>query len=904
MGCNLTKEIITEKVPNPNIKTITTVNTIQTEPNQNNPVKVMGKLNLLNLEDDTKLDEIETTNRQNIYKEKHKTAEKLSNLPTLNDLIPNKLSPLSKLKSKKYLTLLTLKKEVNVSALNVQKYYKDQTRPKNDHEPYTDSLFPPTIDSLFPKKRRLSSLVAGNLQGLVEKDYVNVKILKSFNFSKDDIAWYRASEIFPNKRYTIFENKIEVNDIMQGNVGNCYFMSSLAAMCVSPQLIMELFRTLSVTSNGCYEVVMRIDGVWNVILLDDYFPCHKDSKKPLFAQPNGSELWVMLLEKAWAKVNGCYFNIIGGWSSDVLFSLTSFPVFNLDHKNMDKEVLWNKLKNLSDRNNIITCTSKNDPNIEKLGLICGHSFTIIRMKEALVKNRLIKLVRVRNPWGYREWNGRWSDKSKEWTDETRSIFNYFKPVDKSEDDGEFYIEYYDYLRFFIITEVCQVSKNVCSKSITIEELNDGSVIEIIIEEESDIKIQAVKRSGRFHKILPNDAELNMNIILLKKETKEKGKLNFKYLDSNTDAIFNPFINKVLQPGVYFVYIFADYSYSNFDRKRKYLLNVSSDVEFKLTKKANDNNFLILQEIISNSVTQLCRSNVLTIDKRSEISSVLLNRFQNTSFGVLYLKNHNKDKVLTVNVTDNSTNMYLLAPKDRPKEFKIKNPPNDIFTIVGIRKQYYEEFCFNLEFLIVEEIENNLDSRLSLKNKYSEENTKLFEVLNYNPDSPIRKSNSYFDFVHSWFLIDLKSICSKINSKQHAIDLYQTKYPEEMDLVMTVPKLTDLEEVMFYDKYFDEEGYYFGEWKIKNPFTKHGRGMFIYTSGNIIKYVGQMQNNMKSGLGTIYYSNGDKIEINFIDDQMDGEGTKTFSDGKVRKIEYSKDVLIKESEYTKKKSSTI
>ena len=37
------------------------------------------------------------------------------------------------------------------------------------------------------------------------------------------------------------------------------------------------------------------------IIVDDYFPCNAQMKDPLFAKPNGIELWVMLLEKAWLK---------------------------------------------------------------------------------------------------------------------------------------------------------------------------------------------------------------------------------------------------------------------------------------------------------------------------------------------------------------------------------------------------------------------------------------------------------------------------------------------------------------------------------------------------------------------------------------------------------------------------
>ena len=54
------------------------------------------------------------------------------------------------------------------------------------------------------------------------------------------------------------------------------------------------------------------------ISVDDRFPCSPLSGKgarggkPLFTNPNGGEIWVCLLEKAFAKLSGSYANIEGG----------------------------------------------------------------------------------------------------------------------------------------------------------------------------------------------------------------------------------------------------------------------------------------------------------------------------------------------------------------------------------------------------------------------------------------------------------------------------------------------------------------------------------------------------------------------------------------------------------------
>jgi calpain-15 len=48
------------------------------------------------------------------------------------------------------------------------------------------------------------------------------------------------------------------------------------------------------------------------VILDNYFPCDKQYKKPVFSSANGPELWVLILEKAYAKIHGAYDKIEAG----------------------------------------------------------------------------------------------------------------------------------------------------------------------------------------------------------------------------------------------------------------------------------------------------------------------------------------------------------------------------------------------------------------------------------------------------------------------------------------------------------------------------------------------------------------------------------------------------------------
>ena len=68
------------------------------------------------------------------------------------------------------------------------------------------------------------------------------------------------------------------------------------------------------------------NGVLQEVVIDDYFPVREG--KIGFAQLSSKkEIWVMVLEKCWAKLYGSYANIIGGLPHEVLHAFSSAPVF-------------------------------------------------------------------------------------------------------------------------------------------------------------------------------------------------------------------------------------------------------------------------------------------------------------------------------------------------------------------------------------------------------------------------------------------------------------------------------------------------------------------------------------------------------------------------------------------------
>lgn len=76
---------------------------------------------------------------------------------------------------------------------------------------------------------------------------------------------------------------------------------------------------------GFYKVRICKNGEWVVVTVDDFFPCYVNGG-PIFTFGEGNELWVMLLEKAYAKCHGTYNSLNGGDAEDALADLTGCPV--------------------------------------------------------------------------------------------------------------------------------------------------------------------------------------------------------------------------------------------------------------------------------------------------------------------------------------------------------------------------------------------------------------------------------------------------------------------------------------------------------------------------------------------------------------------------------------------------
>ncbi|EGR27558.1 hypothetical protein IMG5_194210 [Ichthyophthirius multifiliis] len=201
-------------------------------------------------------------------------------------------------------------------------------------------------------------------------------------------------------------------------MGNCYFLASLSAIAENPNRIKKLFtqenNELSYNKEfGVYNIKICVQGQWKNVIVDEFFPCITKQRGPAFTRGNDGEIWVLLLEKAWAKVNGSYSEIEKGLTRECLHDFTGAPVLQLwldDSSNHD--YVWHELLRAEKNNYVMTCGSgdgKSLADYQKVGILKGQPYSLLGAYEINVEGKETRILKLRNPWQVVEWRGKYSD---------------------------------------------------------------------------------------------------------------------------------------------------------------------------------------------------------------------------------------------------------------------------------------------------------------------------------------------------------------------------------------------------------------------------------------------------------------------------------------------------------------
>ncbi|XP_067142852.1 calpain-D-like isoform X1 [Centruroides vittatus] len=256
---------------------------------------------------------------------------------------------------------------------------------------------------------------------------------------------------------------LEVSDIVQGSLGDCWLMSALAVLVKQPQLLERVIVTKDICPEGAYEFQLYKNGYWKSVVIDDLLPCDANGFL-LYSEAKRKQLWVSLIEKAAAKLHGCYEALESGRVIDGLQVLTGAPCENIilnsstiGEEEIDKDFIWAQLLSMYSAKFLLGASSGGGNNSQlddeqyyKIGLIPRHGYSLLH----IFHDDDLRLLCLRNPWANYVWKGNWSTHSRMWTTRLRK-----KLMPPDIEESSFWISFEDVLKYFDSIDVCKVRSN-------------------------------------------------------------------------------------------------------------------------------------------------------------------------------------------------------------------------------------------------------------------------------------------------------------------------------------------------------------------------------------------------------------------------------------------------------------
>ncbi|XP_075464910.1 calpain-1 catalytic subunit-like isoform X2 [Ascaphus truei] len=279
--------------------------------------------------------------------------------------------------------------------------------------------------------------------------------------SDPEVDWKRPHEFCTDPKF--IERGASTTDICQGELGDCWLLSSISALTLSPSLFSRVVpegQSFSAIEgySGIFHFRLWHFGSWVDVVVDDTLPTKRGQLLYTKSDTKG-EMWSALLEKAYAKVCGGYPTLQGGCISEALEDFTGGIAECVNVSTLTPEETWAIVSQSEHGAVLMGCCiqvsqASDIGRINEEGLVLGHAYTVIGASKVRCRSKEVCLLRLRNPWGFIEYKGPWSDKSLEWESVAETER---KELNLQKEDGEFWMLCHDFSRLFSCLFLCGVT---------------------------------------------------------------------------------------------------------------------------------------------------------------------------------------------------------------------------------------------------------------------------------------------------------------------------------------------------------------------------------------------------------------------------------------------------------------
>ncbi|XP_051258014.1 calpain-2 catalytic subunit isoform X2 [Dicentrarchus labrax] len=274
-----------------------------------------------------------------------------------------------------------------------------------------------------------------------------------------EVEWLRPQDLNPDASFVV-DGALSL-DFKQGDVGNCWFLSSIGALTLRKSLMARVVppdQSFKDNYAGIFHFKFWRFGKWVDVVIDDFLPTR--NKVPVSVSSRSEkEFWAPLLEKAYAKVCGSYGDMIAGNPPEAFKDFSGGVHMNYKLSKSPSN-LWDVMDTAVESKTMMGCGTftgeKGKEIFNKFGLVEGHAFAVTGIMQVASKGNTVNLVRIWNPWGEKEWTGDWSDKSELWNSVSSEDRDQCLKV---QNDGEFWMKMEDFCVYYEEMDICCDSPN-------------------------------------------------------------------------------------------------------------------------------------------------------------------------------------------------------------------------------------------------------------------------------------------------------------------------------------------------------------------------------------------------------------------------------------------------------------